>query len=591
MSSFRVIPQPVLIFLALLAGIIFVYSVQFKSLTSPVGMLAGGLIAFGVYQVSFFRRTLLYLFRKTQTIQRKSLNRVTVCLVPVGCVILYLTHIISGRPFEMMWHDEFQFHLQSQLVARGRLWMPPHPLGAFFDTFYVLMQPVYAPQSFPGAAMMYVPTVWLNLPTWFMPLVVAAIGAALVWRLLSQLVGPSPALIGWAVLLSLPGYQRLSTMYLAQIPVMVLCLVAILASLRYQKTRGWGMAAVIGICMGWAAITRPLDAACWGIVLMGLLFPVVRTTRWRRLLPGAFAAVVAASPFLGLQMIFNQTVTGSVLQTPFDYYNRRDQPALAFGSDLKKMTQAPASDIPQKQMFYREFTLRWVKLQQNPSMTWWMHWKNRLNILQPTLGGSIWLIPLAVIGLLGVRSAKRFWITCILGLFVIGYSFYPIFLPHYMTFALPGWVLLFATIPEVVAKAFTSKKRDVVGCGIALIVIGTFVGASAEFIRRESPDYVLELLRNMQAKLAQVRPPAIVLFTPPPGGQALHLELVYNDDVAWPDDSPVIRAHDRGPDNRILYEYYAHQQTDRWVWRFNRQTGELVKLGKVRELASSASLP
>lgn len=554
-------------------------------------MLVGGLIAFGVYQISVVRRPLMYLFRKTQAIKQKTLNRMTWGLIPVGCVILYLTHVISGRPFEMMWHDEFQFHLQSQLVARGRLWMPPHPLGAFFDTFYVLMQPVYAPQSFPGAAMMYVPTVWLNLPTWLMPLVVAAIGAALVWRLLCQLVGPSSALVGWVVLLSLPGYQRLSTMYLAQIPVMVLCLGAILTALRYQKTRGWGVAGVIGICMGWAAITRPLDAVCWGIILLGFVVPVIRTTRWIRLWPGALAAVVGASPFLGIQLVFNQAVTGSVLHTPFDYYNRRDQPALAFGSDLKDITRAPISDIPQKQMFYQEFSLRWIKLQQHPSMTWWMQWKNRLNILQPALGGSVWLIPLAFIGLLGVQSMIRFWVALILALFVIGYSFYPIFLPHYMTFALPGWVLLFALIPEKISGIFKFLKRDMMTCGVGLMLMGACVGASTEFIRRESPDYVLELLRDMRTKLAQVHPPAIVLFTPPPGGKALHLELVYNDDVAWPDDAPVIRAHDRGPDNRILYEYYAQHQPDRWVWRFDRQTGQLVKLGRVRELASSASLP
>lgn len=240
MGLLSAIAQPTLIVLALLAGITFVYSVEFKSLTTPVGMLVGGLIAFGVYQISVVRRPLMYLFRKTQAIKQKTLNRMTSVLIPVGCVILYLIHVSSGRPFEMMWHDEFQFHLQSQLVARGRLWMPPHPLGEFFDTFYVLITPVYAPQSFPGAAMIYAPTVWFNLPTWLMPLVVASTGAALAWRLLSKLVDPWHAFVGWVVLLSLPGYQRLSTMYLAQIPVMVLCLGAILAALRYQKTRGWG---------------------------------------------------------------------------------------------------------------------------------------------------------------------------------------------------------------------------------------------------------------------------------------------------------------------------------------------------------------
>lgn len=583
--------QPLLIVLFLCVGVWFVHACQFKNPVSPIGMALGLLIGFGIYQVAPIRRLSMRLYKMVQPMGRRARNCTVWVLIPVGCLALYLIHLWSGRPFEMMWHDEFQFHLQSQLVARGRLWMPPHPLGAFFDTFYVLMTPVYAPQSFPGAAIMYAPTVWLNLPTWLMPLLVSAVGAALTWRLLSELVGPAAAWVGWVVLLSLPGYQRLSTMYLAQIPVMVLCVGTILAGLRYQKTRGWGAAGVMGVCMGWAAITRPLDAVCWGVILLGLVLPVMRTTRWMRLLPGAFMVVLAATPFLVVQLIFNQAVTGSFFETPFDYYNRRDQPALAFASNSQDVTRLPASDIPQKQMFYQEFTLRWVKLQQHPSMTWWMQWKNRLNILQPTLGGSVWLIPLAVLGLSGVRTLQRFWVILILMLFVLGYSFYPIFLPHYMTFALPAWVLMFALIPEVIARAFPSKKREIITCGVCLMVIGASMGASVAWIRQEAPDYVLELLRDMQNKLSAVQAPAIVLFTPPPGGQALHLELVYNDDVAWPDDAPIIRAHDRGVENRILYEYYARHQPDRWVWRFNRQTGELVKIGTVRELASSAWVP
>ena len=59
------------------------------------------------------------------------------------------------------------------MLAEGRLWMPKHELADFFDTFYVLSRPKYASLYFPGAALLYVPTVWLGLPTWLMPIGVA----------------------------------------------------------------------------------------------------------------------------------------------------------------------------------------------------------------------------------------------------------------------------------------------------------------------------------------------------------------------------------------------------------------------------------
>ena len=68
------------------------------------------------------------------------------------------------------------------------------------------------------------------------------------------------------------------------------------------------------------------------------------------------------------------------------------------------------------------------------------------------------------------------------------------------------------------------------------------------------------------------------------------LEVVYNTDVAWPDDAPVIRAHDLGADrNAALYRYYAQRQPDRMVYRFDRATNALVRLGNVVDLAYRAS--
>jgi hypothetical protein len=83
-----------------------------------------------------------------------------------------------------------------------------------------------------------------------------------------------------------------------------------------------------------------------------------------------------------------------------------------------------------------------------------------------------------------------------------------------------------------------------------------------------------------------VEQPAIILFRYTPGDNT-NEEPVYNVDVVDPDDAPIIRAHDLGPQrNRELFEYYAARQLQRHVYLFDRRTRTLTPLGKVTDLVS-----
>ena len=58
--------------------------------------------------------------------------------------------------------------------------------------------------------------------------------------------------------------------------------------------------------------------------------------------------------------------------------------------------------------------------------------------------------------------------------------------------------------------------------------------------------------------------PAVVLFRFDPRVESFHDDPVYNDGVAFPDDAPVIRARDLGPEkNRDIIHYHAQHQPDR----------------------------
>ena len=69
-----------------------------------------------------------------------------------------------------------------------------------------------------------------------------------------------------------------------------------------------------------------------------------------------------------------------------------------------------------------------------------------------------------------------------------------------------------------------------------------------------------------------------------------HDDPVYNTDVAWSDDAPIIRARDLDGRNEPLYRYYAAEQPDRVVYLYDRakeSAGQdpLQRLGTVQELS------
>jgi hypothetical protein len=95
----------------------------------------------------------------------------------------------------------------------------------------------------------------------------------------------------------------------------------------------------------------------------------------------------------------------------------------------------------------------------------------------------------------------------------------------------------------------------------------------------------LPTVRLVQDTLPQaVQTPAVVLFKFRPGN-SVHDEPVYNSDVAWPDDAPIVKAHDLGERNREVIEYYAARQPGRHVYRYDRGDGMLMPLGTAADLA------
>lgn len=501
-------------------------------------------------------------------------------------VIILVLNLLTKSAMGVLWHDEHQFLLQSQMLARGRLWLPPHELADSFDTFYVLTRPVYAAQSFPGAAMMFVPTVWFSLPTWLMPLIVASLAAGLMWWVTARVSDGAVATVGLIAVLGCSGFRRVSTMYMAQVPALLLGLVAMAAWLKYRQTRQLRWVFVIGAALGWGLITRPLDAACYGLIVGIGVIAVWVKTNWRHALAGTACGIAGALPFLLLVLVFNHGVTGSYTKTPFGYYNERDQPALAFG-ETGDLSRRPLSVVPQKQWFYDKFALSYIKGAtdiEGPVG----HARRRIDTVAITVAPSPWAIPLVFVGLLYLRTWRRVAVFSILLLYAVAYSQYVIFLFHYVTFALPAVMLAYGAAPRVLGWCVRAPWRRGVEVATAALLVG-FVWA--DVLMLVPPPNVLDAFtaedNDLQQKLSRITPPAIVLFRPN-RKMNMHLEPVYNDQTAWPDDAKIIRAHELTDEiNHKLFAYYAARQPQRSVWLFDRGNAQLSPLGNVADLVRS----
>jgi hypothetical protein len=178
----------------------------------------------------------------------------------------------SGRKLFPTMHDEFQFLLQARMVASGRLWMPGHPLADFFDTFYVLIQPKYAAQSFPGTAILYAPAILLHIAPWIWSVGIAAVTVGLMYRVTAELVDGLTGLLAAALLEMLSLFRYVSTMVLAQTPLILLGLLSVWVYLRWRRSRNdhstrWAI--LLGLVCGWMLLTRPADALIF-ILPLGL---------------------------------------------------------------------------------------------------------------------------------------------------------------------------------------------------------------------------------------------------------------------------------------------------------------------------------
>jgi hypothetical protein len=294
-------------------------------------------------------------------------------------------------------------------------------------------------------------------------------------------------------------------------------------------------------------------------------------------------------PFLILQVVDNYGITGHFFKTPYREYVDQNSPEIAYaGGDAA--APAPKTKLLQKLIYDRDFNQPEV-LADSPGhrLSRWLNWK-LLFIARGTTPTPLLLVFWPV----GFAAAgNRRWVLPVMFVgFVVLYAPFPFMLGHYPVVASPG-VIAGIVMGIYAISELGLRWRDRIVCALVVLVTASAIfemGASLP-PPGDDPQYYATVAYAHNQLPAEVKIPAVVLvrfreYNNP------HQEIVYNTDTIWPDDAPIIKAQDLGPerDGEII-RYYARTQPGRNFYLVDRGLAELkaVPLGTARELA--AKLP
>jgi hypothetical protein len=540
-------------------------------------------------------RKLVSVFERIRDISPRSRWRLSLILGVAASGYLIATAFNQGRDLFPKMEDECSYVLGAQMLAHGRLWMPSPALPEFFETFWVIVKPVYCSCYFPGTALLFAPMFWLHTPYWLLPILVSGGIVAMLARIVAELVDGVAAVLSALWLMSLGMFRGLSTMVMSHPVMLLLGLLMLWAWLRWRENRRASWALLIGVFAGWAAITRPADAIAYAIPIGAAVLLALRDQPIKRGLTTCIAIIAGALPFLALQIIFDVGVTGRPFETPYTYLLEEEEPGVAFGFPKFDPSAKVNSDMPEKRAYYD-----WCKpfLHDHRPLE-----SLRCLILPRGAGGGIddprllivadadlpsrALLLFAPVGLLALGDPRRLVVAATLPTFFLIYLFHAFFFEHYSLVVAPAVALLVLLGCRVLADLWAP-----IGPPLAVAIL-MFCVTSLWEVKQIFPqpqnqpaqDGMLESAPigaiDRQLIPGKVQPPAIVLFR---SMTDFFEDPDYNLDTGSIDREPIIRARDLGPRDIEIIRYYAQHQPQRMVYLCDPDNLGISKLGTAADL-------
>ncbi|MEZ4368719.1 MAG: glycosyltransferase family 39 protein [Kofleriaceae bacterium] len=247
-------------------------------------------------------------------------RRAAVAVAGSLAVVLALGVRFGALLDEPITDDELTYLFEAQTLLEGRLVNPPPADAAYFGNQFVIMSERAWAGKYPlGHPLVLALGEAVSLRALVVPLL--ALGSLLLtFAIGRRLVGDRRAALAAILLVASPQFVTTHATQLSQPTELFFLLLSTWALLRLVESRQLGWAVAAGLAGGLAIATRPMPGVPWVLAMVGWALWVWRRDGWpwaRRL-----GAIVAAAPGLvvgvGLILLYNHALTGSVTQSGYE---------------------------------------------------------------------------------------------------------------------------------------------------------------------------------------------------------------------------------------------------------------------------------
>ncbi len=241
-------------------------------------------------------------------------------LLIVFIVSLLLISLISAFIFHhtFITTDENAFVFQAKTFAKGKLYVPSHPLRSFFNSTGLVNDGRYFSKYFPSHALIMVPGIWLNFP-YLIPHLLSALGLIITYLIARECYNVKIATGSALLTLVSPLYLFISSTLYSEITSFFFISLFILCFIKMLRRDGARYPIFAGIGLGVAFNARPLDALV--VSLPFVIYGLYKLRRGRGYLRRYLLFTGCFSIFIIMLLSYNWVLTGSPFYTTYDYYS------------------------------------------------------------------------------------------------------------------------------------------------------------------------------------------------------------------------------------------------------------------------------
>lgn len=385
-------------------------------------------------------------------------------------------------------HDEFSYVFQAVTIRTGTWSEPSHPEASrLFDQMHVLNEGRFASRYFPGTGIWLAAWSWLGCsPLTAMHLAWAFV-TALVFLIGRELTNHGVGVVAALFTSFAPGMGLFGNLVLAHLPTLVGLGLFGWAFFRCQRelmktasiaTAMWASLAGCGLSL--AMLCRPMTAAGFGLPFGMWIAHWIVLRRAYRTDPRRVVQVITgfAMPLAcGLALIAwqNQSITGSMMKTPYGLYTELFTPRHMYGFN----------NVVRAEPLLTERVLdhydRWAEnltpalAMQNVASRWLASWLWTGGLVVFCLSTPIFIAAFVTrrAGANGTTLRWELILASILSLHVvhIPYWYDGIFHYHYVFESTPLWCLILAESSRLALAGFEQMKKPWMSCWWCLVMV------------------------------------------------------------------------------------------------------------------------